>query len=374
MHLVWNNLRAVYQLNDQSRLKHVIRTFKPACRILLACIFLFSSDVFSVEEKNLILDARSIPIPAGASEELQKSLRNTERNPFRGHKVPSNEHEWKAAVELAKQLRTPVISASREKFPGKIEHDDIAGVSVYRITPDKVSPENENRLFIYLHGGAYVLGGGETGIGEAMLIATSVSVPVLAIDYRMPPAHPYPAAVNDVVSVYKILLKSRSPQSLAIGGTSAGGGLALAAVHQFKALGLEVPAMIYAGTPWADLTKTGDTLYTNKGLDRVLSGYDGFLAEAAKLYAAGNDLKDPLISPIYGDFHEFPPTILFSGTRDLFLSDVVRTHRKLRASGAIADLHVFEGISHAGYIAPMTSPESIDAFGELRKFFSRHVK
>ncbi len=86
--------------------------------------------------------------------------------------------------------------------------------------------------------------------------------------------------------------------------------MSLASVHRFRALGLETPGAIYAGTPWADLTKTGDSLFTNEGLDRVLVTYDGLLGAAARLYADGHDLKDPLISPVYGDFAGFPPTYL----------------------------------------------------------------
>jgi acetyl esterase/lipase len=126
--------------------------------------------------------------------------------------------------------------------------------------------------------------------------------------------------------------------------------LALAAVHQFKALDLPLPGAIFAGTPWADLTKTGDTLFTNEGLDRVIVTYDGTPRAAARLYAGSHSMRDPLISPVYGSFERFPPTILISGTRDMLLSDTVRTHQKLLAAGTVAELHVFEAHSHAEYI------------------------
>jgi acetyl esterase/lipase len=93
-----------------------------------------------------------------------------------------------------------------------------------------------------------------------------------------------------------------------------------------------------------------------------------------KLYANGEDLKSPLLSPIYGDFKGFPPTILISGTRDLLLSNTIRAHRKLRSAGVEADLHVYEGESHAMYLTSFPSPESRDALGEIAKFFDRHWK
>ena len=242
------------------------------------------------------------------------------------------------------------------------------------MTPNKVDPRHEGHLFLHVHGGAYVLSGGDASVTEAAMVAAAAGIPALSIDYRMPPEHPFPAAVEDVVKVYRHLLQSRSAKSIAIGGTSAGGGLSLAAVHRFRALGLEVPGAVYAGTPWADLTKTGDTLFTNEGLDRVLVTYDGLLGAAARLYADGHDLKDPLISPVYGDFAGFPPTYLITGTRDMFLSDTARTHRKLRAAGVVADLHVYEGVAHADYLILVGSPESEDVLREVSAFFKTHLE
>ena len=105
--------------------------------------------------------------------------------------------------------------------------------------------------------------------------------------------------------------------------------------------------------------KTGDVVSFNHAL--------------CALYAAGHDLRDPLLSPVYGDFRGYPPVMFASGTRDLFLSDVVRTHRKLRAAGVDADLHVYEGMSHADYIAVLHSPESKDLYRELAAFVDQHL-
>jgi len=196
----------------------------------------------------------------------------------------------------------------------------------------------------------------------------------ISVDYRMPPDHPFPAAVDDSVAVYKATIEYYSPKSIFIGGTSAGGGLTLATVLKLKELGVDLPGAVWVGTPWADLTKTSDSLYTNEGIDRVLVTYDGMIGAMARLYAGGKDLKHPLISPLYGDFSNFPPTQLVTGTRDMFLSDTARTHRKLRAAGVVADLHVYEGMSHAGYLFAADSPESKDAFKEVAAFFRTHLK
>ncbi len=108
-------------------------------------------------------------------------------------------------------------------------------------------------------------------------------------------------------------------------------------------------------------------------VDNVLVSNEGWLGDAAKLYANGHDLKDPQLSPIYGDMHGFPPTILTSGTRDLFLSNTVRVHRKLRDASVPADLIVFEGMSHAQYLFAPDSPESKTHFAELNAWFDKYL-
>ena len=316
---------------------------------------------------------RTVPAPAGASEELRAALAALPAPNVAASKqqTPQSEEQWLA-------IQAGSANANLEQMASglglSIEKDEIEGVPVYRVTPNKVDPAHTDHLFLHVHGGAYVLGGGDAAATEAALVAARAGIPALSVDYRMPPKHPFPAAVDDVVKVYRHLLESRSAKSIAIGGTSTGGGLSLASVHRFRALGLETPGAIYAGTPWADLTKTGDSLFTNEGLDRILVTYDGLLGAAAQLYADGHDLKDPLISPIYGDFAGFPPTYLITGTRDMFLSDTARTHRKLRAAGVVADLHVYEGVAHADYLILTDSPESKDVFREVGAFFKKHLE
>jgi acetyl esterase/lipase len=137
--------------------------------------------------------------------------------------------------------------------------------------------------------------------------------------------------------------------------------------------GLPLPAATAPGTPWSDLTKTGDTYFTNEMLDNVLVSDDGWLGGAAKLYADGHDPKDPMLSPVYGEFRGFPPTILTSGTRDLFLSNTVRVHRKMRAAGVDAELQIFEGQPHAQYQADPSAPETKEYFAEAALFFDKHL-
>jgi monoterpene epsilon-lactone hydrolase len=160
---------------------------------------------------------------------------------------------------------------------------------------------------------------------------------------------------------------------MAIFGSSAGGALTLSMVLRAKQDGLPLPAAIAPGTPMSDLTGSGDTFHTNAMVDNVLVAYGANCDARAALYANGHDLKDPLLSPLFGDMHGFPPTILTSGTRDLLLSNTVRVHRKLRQAGVEAVLQVFEGQAHAQFYRDVSAPETREAFEEIAGFFDKHL-
>ncbi|MGI9478730.1 MAG: alpha/beta hydrolase [Hyphomicrobiaceae bacterium] len=315
-----------------------------------------------------------IPPPAGASVELKKSIAATSQPDIA--KAASvtfkSDADWTRLTDPLDKASSVSNMELAEKWAVNISEKRIADVAVFMVTPAKIDPELANKMFVHTHGGAFVLNAGRAGLREAILIANNIGIPVLSVDYRMPPKHPFPASVDDVVAVWKHLLKTRLASTMAIGGTSAGGNLALASVLRLQELKLDLPAVVMASTPWADLTKTGDSYYTHAGVDRVLVTYEGVLAAAAKAYANGRDLKSPLISPVYGDYTGFPPVILFSGTRDLFLSGTVRTHRRMRAANVQAELHVFEAMSHANWTILTDLPESRAFTSELGAFLKRH--
>jgi len=313
------------------------------------------------------------PVPEGASPGLQKAISAAGAPSTRRRQVsaPTTEDEWRAAAAIMASAPGPSLSDISGQLNVTIAAQVIAGVDVYWINP--MGTPKAKGLFMYLHDGAYVFGGGIKSVPEAARISAIAKIPSIAIDYRRPPDDPYPAALDDVEAVYRSLLKTHSPENIGIGGTSAGGGLSLASVHRFNDVGLPAPGALYLGTPWADLTKTGDTFYTLAGVDRILGSYEGLLENAAHLYAAGADLKNPLLSPVYGEFSGFPPAYLVTGTRDLFLSDTARVHRKLRAAGVEAELNVYEGLSHAEYLFIEGSLEHAAIYQELSIFLNRHL-
>jgi epsilon-lactone hydrolase len=315
---------------------------------------------------------RSIPVPTTASEQLQASIAAPYRVP-NWNANPKSAAEWKEVIAKAAAAGAPARKEAREKLGVTMEETVIGGVKAFILSPKVVPPANQNRLLVHVHGGGYVYNPGEAGTGEATLMAGYGGFRVISFDYRMPPDFPYPAAMDDAMAVWKAALKLQEPRNMAIFGTSTGGGMTLAMILRAKAEGLALPAAIAPGTPWSDLTETGDTYKTNEWLDNVLVSYNGYLGRAALLYANGHDLKDPQLSPIYGDFTGFPPAILTSGTRDLFLSLTVLTHRKLRRAGVEAELQVFEGMSHAQYNFDAFAPETKETFGEIARFFDKHL-
>ncbi len=319
--------------------------------------------------------ARTIPIPSAASPELQAQIARPIAPALQLFKmtIPKSAAEWKQFANLVEGQAAQNLALLKQAFPLKVEGAMMGGVKVYVVTPPTIAAENRNRVVVHLHGGGYVIGGGEGSAFEAILLAHYAKLKVISVDYRMPPDHPFPAAVEDAVAVWKEVIKTYKPQGTGLGGTSAGGGLTLATVHRLKELKLPLPGAIFGGTTWADLTKTGDSIYTNAYLDNVLPTHEGLLDAMAKVYAGNADLRNPLLSPIYGDFAGFPPSILVTGTRDLLLSDTVRVHRKLRQAGIEAELHVFEGLSHAEYIGLYTAQESKDAWSEIARFFVKHL-
>ncbi len=339
---------------------------------LLCCtglFFLFSLLDASARQ----IPGHDLPVPETASRQLQNKI--AEGLPAWWKVTPATVEEWQIfrnkRDESARQGLSPLLQALDVKYAaGKM-----GGVPVYTILPARIPTRNENRVLLHLHGGGYVLNKGEAGLGEAILMAALGGFKVVSADYRLAPEFPYPAALEDALAVYKTLLKSYQPANIGVFGTSTGGGMTLALILAAKAQGLPVPGAIACGTPWTDLTKTGDSYFTNEQVDNVLGGYDGWLRSAAKAYAGSHDMREPLLSPVYGDMAGFPPTILAAGTRDLFLSNTVRMHRKLREAGIPADLVLVEGLSHAQYLhLGPDAPETVYYFRQLGDFFERNLK
>ncbi len=281
--------------------------------------------------------------------------------------------EWRAFADKQAADTVKTIPAMLGRLHVTVRPSTMGGARVFIVTPADIPTANADKVLLHVHGGCYVLFPGESGATEAIMMAGFGHYKVISVDYRMPPEAYFPAAVDDPIAVYKALLRTYSPKNIAFFGTSAGGAITLEMVLRAKQMGLPLPGAIAPGTPMSDVTKTGDSFYTNTMVDNVLVSRDGFCHAATKVYAQGHDLADPLLSPVNGDLHGFPPAILTTGTRDLLLSNTVRVHRKLLRSGVPAVLEVFEGESHAQYQFDDTVPETGEAFTEIASFFGQHL-
>ena len=324
---------------------------------------------------SILLGPRTLPPPDGASSVVRDSVAGS--NPAdRKHvgPIPATDDEWLAFVAAAD---APAIAGAEKleaALPVKVERDEIAGVNVYHVVPDEISPAHEEHLFVHVHGGAYLLNGGPACVSEALLLATGIGMRTVSIDYRRPPLHPYPAPVDDVVAVYLELLQRRRARSIVMGGSSAGAALTLLAVQRLIETGMRVPGALFIGTPGSDMSGVGDSITLNQGVDRSIPEWGELVFAMAECFANGIELTDPRVSPLYADFDGFPPTLLVSGVRDIALSNTVRTHTKLLEAGTEAELIVFEGMSHADYLIEFSSPEHQLLLNRLDQFCTRHLQ
>jgi acetyl esterase/lipase len=316
----------------------------------------------------LHVPARDVPIPRSVSGEAQAVLAMP---PMESPEYPPLDDldAWRAMIAEYGQTVGAMVGARVADAPVDTVTREIDGVPVYDITPHALVP-GDDRVYLDIHGGAFIHGAGESCRAMGTGAAIRCNARVWAVDYRMPPDHPFPAGLDDVLTAYRALLDNHPPEDIAIGGSSAGGNLAAAVTLRARDVGLPLPAAAVLMTPVSDLTESSDSLHTNLGLDPLLNRRGG---PAFQLYAGGHDLTDPYVSPVFGDFSKgFPPTILTTGTRDLLLSDTVRLHRALRGAGIHAELHVTEAGGHGGFFG--MAPEDQAILDEVRAFFDAHVR
>ena len=315
--------------------------------------------------------ARSIPVPDTVSPQLQAVIAQPLRSGW--DTPPSTAEGWRQYVATLEATLSAQVGPMAERLHVSIQPDVIDGVKVYRLTPADVPAANAGRLLVHVHGGCYMLNPHLAALPEAVLMAGIGHMRVIAVDYRMPPDAYFPAALDDSMTVYRAAAAAAGAPNVGVFGSSAGGALTLEMMLRAKAESLPMPGAIAPGTPMSDVTKKGDSFQTNALVDNVLVSADGFCDAATRFYAQGHDLADPMLSPLYGDLHGFPPAILTTGTRDLMLSNTVRVHQKLRRSGVAADLQVFEGESHAQFARDDRIPEDREAFEAIAAFFDAHL-
>lgn len=312
----------------------------------------------------LHVPAREIPIPAHLSPQAAAQLAaGTMSNPT--WPDVGDPQAWRELVAQMDEIGGAGLAMMSQHVAASVEEIDAGGARVYVVTPDDHDPADP-RIYMEFHGGALLWGGGESCKAMGKISAAMTGAKTWAVDYRMAPDHPHPAPLDDCVAAYRALIETVDPANVIVGGASAGGNFVAAMVLRAREEGLPLPAAVVLQTPEIDLTESGDTFSTLLGVDTALTSR---LMPANLVHAGGADLRDPYLSPLFGDFTKgFPPTILFSGTRDLFLSNTVLMHRALRRAGVEADLHVFDAATHVMFMA---GPEADDRTRELRAFLDR---
>jgi epsilon-lactone hydrolase len=303
-------------------------------------------------------------ISAAAAEQLatMMALGITDADP------PTDVAGWEAMIDFANEMLAAMVPSPSEGTT--VELVQVGGVPAYDVTPHTRSTE---RVCLFLHGGALIMGAGAVCAGMTTSFAEGAEMQTVGVDYRMPPHHPYPTPLDDCFAAYQELLVGHDPADIVVAGVSAGGNLGPALVLRARDEGLPLPAAVVLLSPEVDLTESGDSFETVVGIDPVLTAR---LAPSIKLYASDHDLTDPYLSPLFGDFAPgFPATFLQCGTRDLFLSNTVRFHRALRAHDIPAELHVFEAMPHGGFGSVLQgglgdAPEDREVYTELRRFLA----
>lgn len=253
-----------------------------------------------------------------------------------------------------------LIGKQRETL---ITEMDIKGMSAEWITVNRA--HMKKYVILYCHGGGYFTGSKLYARTITTKLATSTSMDVFCFDYRLAPENPYPAAAEDAMQAWNyLMLLGYGARDVIVAGDSAGGNLALSLLLRLKEEERLLPRGLILMSPWTDLTASGESHTTREEIDPVLDAE--YLQKAIDNYAKGQDLTDPYISPLFGDFEGFPPTCIQVGDNEILLSDAVNLHKKMMQDKVSAKLEIFPGMWHVFQMSPFkTAYDAMDRNAEF---------
>jgi acetyl esterase/lipase len=284
------------------------------------------------------------------------------------NQIAANGNAAQVRAAIVKAL-APEVQRLQARYGVRVQEIRSAGLRAYRVIPRHPKP---GAILIDLPGGGFMLGNAAgNGMLESIPIAALSGIEVISVDYRQAPEAKFPAASEDVASIYREVLKSHRPRHVGIFGTSAGGLLTAQSLAWFERHELPMPAAAGILSASADAGWRGDSWYWQK----PLLGFATAPTLDERFYYAGHDPADPLLSPILSMsmLSRFPPTILITATRAPELSSAVTTHRLLAKAGVQSELQIWDGLGHAFYNNP-DLPESREAFEIIAKFFSERLR
>ena len=240
---------------------------------------------------------------------------------------------------------------------------DADGVNAVRIVPPQA---REHACVLHFHGGGYVIGTAPLYRDFTWRIGAAARSSVLYFDYRLAPEQPFPAALDDAVTICRWLFARINPRQIAFVGDSAGGGLVLATLYRLRDEGLPLPAAAVAISPWTDLALTGPSLRSNARADPMMDVRR--LPALADCYLAGADARHPYASPLYGDGSGLPPTLIQVGSDEILRDDAVRMAERLKATGCDAEIEVWPRMPHAWHLYARILPEGREAIARAGRF------
>ncbi len=250
---------------------------------------------------------------------------------------------------------------------------EIVPVEANGVPGEWVKPSTETSgVILYLHGGAYVAGSPRTHRNLTTRLAEGAQKWLLAIDYRMAPEHPHPAAVEDAVAAYEFLLAgAASPQQIAVVGDSAGGGLTVALLVALKDAGLPQPACAVPISPWVDLEGIGESWTTRAAADPMIDPDD--LRKKGAMYLGGADPRTPTAAPIYADLSGLSPMLIAVGDAEVLLDDSRTLAAKALEAGVDVTLDVQDEMIHVWPLFAGIAPESDEALARIVEFITKHL-
>lgn len=266
---------------------------------------------------------------------------------------------------MERRAQSEQFAAAFSTPPGiRIEPGVLAGVPVEWLHPDGA---RSKRVFFHLHGGGYVLGNPASSRPFTTEFALRARCAVVSVDYRLAPEHPFPAAVSDSLIAYSALLEEGyRPEDVAIGGESAGGGLALATLIAARTARLPMPSSLVAISPWTDLECSAPSLTALAHTDPLLNRRS--LREMADAYIQTGDPRAPTASPLYADLKGLPPMLVHVGSEEVLLDDSKGLASRARTAGVDARLEIWPGMIHVWHMFHPVLPQGRDAIAKLVEF------
>jgi acetyl esterase/lipase len=245
-----------------------------------------------------------------------------------------------------------------------IEKFEAAGLHCAWIRPART---DRRKVVLHLHGGGYVTGSIESYLMMCIPMAQTLGLSILLPEYRLAPEHPFPAALEDAQNIYHWLLaQGYQPGEIIISGDSAGGGLALATILALRDAGQPLPAGIVCISPWVDLMLSGHSHITQAKSDPILT--TSVLREWAHCYGGEEKLDNPLISPVYANFRDFPPLLIQVGSEEILLDDARMLAEIASGDGVMVEFKIWAGLWHVWHVLGNLIPESQPAFREIGEF------